>query len=289
MFKIGDMEVHILNSGNVMVDSGGPFGLVPRVLWSKYQPPHNEYYLPMCLNCMVIKTGDKNILVDVGYGDKLDERMRRVTQLTYPNGTLDEGLARIGLSRGDIDLVIDTHLHGDHAAGNTTFGEDGESIVAAYPNAEYVVQEREYQDAMQPNERTAATYFPVNYQPLVESGQMRLLDGDTDLLPGIRGVVMSGHTPAHMGVHVYAGDQHLLFVCDLASYGVHFERLGWMTAYDVEPLITLETKRIWQQFALENNAIVVFPHDTTMIAGRLEASKKPKLVAVSAEEGSAYS
>lgn len=289
MFKIGDIEVHILNSGNVMVDSGGPFGLVPHVLWSKYQPVHNDYYLQMCLNCMVIKTGDKNILVDVGYGNKLDDKMRRITQLTHPNGTLDDGLARIGLSREDIDLVIDTHLHGDHAAGNTTFGEDGTSIVATYPNAEYVVQQREYEDAMQPNERTTATYFPENYQPLVASGQMHLLDGDTDFLAGIRGVMMPGHTPGHMGVHVYHGDQHLLFVCDLASYAIHFERLGWMTAYDVEPLVTLETKRIWQQFAIENNATVVFPHDTTMLAGRLETGKRPKLVALTPDEGAVYS
>ena len=289
MFKIGDMEVHILNSGNVMVDSGGPFGLVPRMLWSKHQPVYHDNYLAMCLNCMVIKTGDKNVLVDVGYGDKLDAKMKRITQLSHPNGTLNEGLARIGLTPADIDLVIDTHLHGDHCAGNTIFGEDGATIIAAYPNAEYVVQQREYDDAMQPNERTAATYFPINYQPLVESGQMRLLEGDTDLLAGVRGVMMPGHTPGHMGVHVYNGDQHLLFVCDLASYGIHFERLGWMTAYDVEPLVTLETKRIWQKFATENNAIVVFPHDTTMLAGRLEAGGKPKLVAVSVEEGAVYS
>lgn len=288
MFKIGNMEIHIINSGQVMVDSGGPFGLVPRILWSKHQPVYNDYYLAMCLNCMVIKTPDKNVLVDVGYGDKLDEKMRRITQLTYPDGTLDEGLTRIGLGRNDIDLVIDTHLHGDHAAGNTTFGEDG-NIIATYPNAEYVVQQCEYEDAMRPDERTRATYFPMNYEPLVDSGQMRLLNGDTDLLSGIRGVVMPGHTPGHMGVHVYHGDEHLLFVCDLASYAVHFERLGWMTAYDIEPLVTLETKRIWQQFALENNATLIFPHDTTMLAGRLEAGKKPKLVGITHEEGAVYS
>ncbi|MBZ0286691.1 MAG: MBL fold metallo-hydrolase, partial [Anaerolineae bacterium] len=127
---------------------------------------------------------------------------------------------------------------------------------------------REYEDAMRPNERTRATYMLSNYEPLHESGQMRLLDGDADLAPGVRGVVTRGHTPGHMSVLLESNGQHLMFVCDMASYAIHFERLGWMTGYDVEPLETLETKRRWQAWALETNAILVFPHDTQRPVGR---------------------
>ncbi|MBZ0274762.1 MAG: MBL fold metallo-hydrolase, partial [Anaerolineae bacterium] len=171
---------------------------------------------------------------------------------------------------------IDTHLHADHAGGNTCFGADG-SIQPVFPNAEYVVQRREYDDAMQPNERTRATYVLDNYHPLVESGQMRLLDGDTDLLPGIRGVVTPGHTPAHMSVLFESHGEHGMFVCDLASYAIHFERLGWMTAYDVEPLVTLESKRRWQAWALETHALLMFAHDPQRPSGRmiLDSSGKP--------------
>jgi glyoxylase-like metal-dependent hydrolase (beta-lactamase superfamily II) len=289
MFKVGDIEVHVINAGQVMVDAGGAFGLVPYVLWSRYQTPTDHYYIPMCLNNLVIKMGGQNIIVDVGHGDKLTDRERDIYQITYPNGTQQEALARLGLSRDDIDLVIDTHLHADHAGGNTTFDADG-NIVATFPNAEYVVQRREYEDAIQPNERTRATYYPFNYQSLHESGQLRLPDGDCDLAPGVRGVVTPGHTPGHMSVHIHSRDEHLLFVCDLASYAVHFERLGWMTAYDVEPLVTLETKRKWQQWALETGAILVFPHDVTMMAGRLREVKdgKYKLAPLTEDEGAVY-
>jgi glyoxylase-like metal-dependent hydrolase (beta-lactamase superfamily II) len=144
------------------------------------------------------------------------------------------------------------------------------------------VQRREYEDAMRPNERTRASYIPANYQPLVESGQMRLLDGDTELAPGVFGVVTPGHTPGHMSVRLESQGEHALFVSDMASYSVHFERLGWMTSYDVEPLITLETKRRWQQWAIQTDALLIFPHDPLRPAARLRPVEggRPALEAV---------
>lgn len=261
MLQIGDMRVHLLNEHMIKVDPGGAFGLVPRALWSPLVPPDEDHLVPMCATCLLVQTADRNILVDTGYGSKLTDKQKANMRLHRPQGFLSDSLARISLSPADIHLVIDTHLHGDHAGGNTHYGEDGQSIIPAFPNAEYVVQRREYDDAMHPNERTRATYFPMNYQPLVESGQMRLLEGDTELAPGIYGVITRGHTPAHMSVRLESYGQHLMFVCDMASYAIHFERLGWMTGYDVEPLETLENKRHWQKWALETNAILVFPHD----------------------------
>jgi glyoxylase-like metal-dependent hydrolase (beta-lactamase superfamily II) len=143
-----------------------------------------------------------------------------------------------------------------------------------FPNAEYVVQRREYEDAIHPNERTRATYIAENFQPLVESGQMRLLDGDTDLAAGIRGIVTPGHTPGHMSVVLQSDGDTLAFLCDLSTYAIHFERLAWMTAFDVEPLITLETKRKWQKWALDTNAILVFPHDTRRPMGRFSLDER---------------
>ena len=268
MLQIGDIRVHLLNEHLNKVDPGGAFGLVPRVLWSPLMPPDEDHLVPMCATCLLVQTAGRNIIVDTGYGDKLPEKQKQNLRLTRPQGGLPDSLARLGLTPADIHLVIDTHLHGDHCGGNTRYAEDGQTILPVFPNAEYVVQRREYDDAMHPNERTRATYLAMNFQPLVESGQMRLLDGDTELAPGVYGVITPGHTPAHMSVRLESGGQHLLFACDLASYAIHFERLGWMTAYDVEPLITLETKRHWQKWALETNAILVFPHDIYRPAGR---------------------
>jgi glyoxylase-like metal-dependent hydrolase (beta-lactamase superfamily II) len=267
MFQIGDIRIHLINDCTVMMEAGGAFGLVPRALWHSLMPPDDENRVPMAAHCLLVQVGERNIVIDTGHGSKLTDKQKQIMMWQSPGGGLVGGLARLGLTPADVDLVIDTHLHGDHAGGNTTFDIEGK-IVAGFPNAEYVVQRREYDDAMRPNERTQATYLQMNYQPLVEAGQMRLLDGDTEIALGIWGIVTPGHTPAHMSIRLESQGQHAAFVCDLASYAIHFERLGWMTAYDVEPLVTLETKRIWQRWALDTNAILVFPHDPVRPVGR---------------------
>jgi glyoxylase-like metal-dependent hydrolase (beta-lactamase superfamily II) len=260
MLRVGDFRIHMINESVIKVDPGGAFGLVPRVLWSPLMPPDENHLVSMIHNCLLVQVGDRNILVDTGHGEKLTEKQKSFMQLTRPYGSLTDALARLGLKPDDIHLVIDTHLHGDHSGSNTRYDEAGK-IVATFPNAEYVVQRREYEDAMRPNERTRATYFPMNYQPLYESSQMRLLDGDAEIFAGITGHVTPGHTPGHMSIRFESNGQQALFVCDMASYAIHFERLGWMTGYDVEPLITLETKRHWQKWALETNALLIFAHD----------------------------
>lgn len=277
MISIGDLHIHMINDHSIRVDPGGLFGLVPRVLWSPLLPPDENHLIPMIANCLLIQVGERNILVDTGYGTKLPEKQRKNMYWEQPGGGLLGGLGRLSLTPADIHLVIDTHLHYDHAGGNTRFGEDGQTILPAFPNAEYVVQGREYEDAMHPNERTRATYLPINYQPLYESGQMRLLDGDSEIAPGIYGVITRGHTPAHMSIRFESGGQQGMFVCDMASSAIHFERLGWMTAYDVEPLETLESKRRWQAWALETGATLFFTHDPQRPVGRyiLGADGKP--------------
>lgn len=274
MFTIGDIEIHLINSGVVWVDSGGPWGLVPRALWSRYLEPDAQHRVPMALTSLLVRAGGKIIVIDTGLGDKLSDKERAIWGLEYPHGTLAEGLARQGVAPEDVDLVIDTHLHADHCAGNTRYAGDGESVIAAFPNAEYVVQRGEYEDASHPNERTRATYLAENFAPLRASGQLTLLDGDTEIVPGITGVIAPGHTDYHQVIRFESGGQHALFVADLASYAVHFERLAWMTAYDVKPLVTLETKRVWQQWALEHDALLIFQHDTQTLAGRLTEDER---------------
>ncbi|MDQ7024716.1 MAG: MBL fold metallo-hydrolase [Anaerolineae bacterium] len=284
MIKIGDIEIHLINDCRVMVDGGGAFGLVPRILWQRYFKPTDDNMIPMNQTCLFVRANGKNIIVDTGLGTKLNDKVRRIFRIEAEGGLLT-GLAKLGVLPEEIDLVIDTHLHSDHAGGNTKFVEGStDEVEATFPNAEYVVQRREYEDAMQPNERTAATYFPFNYQPLVESGQMRLLDGDEELLPGITGIVTPGHTPAHMSIRFESKGEHAAFLCDLASYAVHFERIAWMTAYDVEPLRTLETKRIWQQWALDNDAIVIFPHDVKRPIGRLTQTERGAIIVEAIDE-----
>jgi glyoxylase-like metal-dependent hydrolase (beta-lactamase superfamily II) len=269
MTQIGAIQIAVVSDGVVHVDAGGPFGLVPRALYQSIFEPDANNLIPMTLNCLLVRAAGKTVVVDTGLGDKLTDKLKRQWVLERPEGGLLDALARHGVRPTDVDVVINTHLHGDHCAGNTSFKSNLSGVVPVFPNAEYVTQRREHDDAMHPNERTQATYAPINYQPLVESGQMRLLDGDAEILPGVYGVITRGHTPAHMSIRFESQGQHALYVADLASYAVHFERLGWMTAYDVEPLQTLETKRYWQQWALDTGALIIFEHDPYVCAGCL--------------------
>jgi len=266
MIHLGAFQLYFLTDGTVHVDAGGPFGLVPRALYRDYLQPNAENQIPMTLTCLLIRAHGKLILVDTGLGDKLTDKMKENWGLLRSE-TLLEGLARQGVAPDQIDMVINTHLHADHCSGNTLFTAKG--IEPTFPNAHYYVQRREYEDATHTNERTRSTYYEPNFQPLLDCGQMTLLDGDTDILPGVRGVVTPGHTPGHQSILLSSEGQHALFLSDLASYMIHFERLSWMTSYDTEPLVPLETKRKWQAWVLEHRALLISQHDPKVKAGYL--------------------
>lgn len=269
------MQWHIVRTGRVLVDAGGPFGLVPRALWSKKLKPDEHNHVPMDLNCLLVHSDGKVILVDNGLGDKLDKRGRRNWSIQYPDGTLLGNLKELGVAPEDVDIVIDTHLHWDHCGGNTRI-EDGE-VVPTFPRAEYLVQYIEWAQAMQPDARTRATYLLDNYRPIWERSQYRFLYGDTHVTDEVRCVVTRGHTRAHQSVIIEGGETPVMYLADLSSYAVHFARAAWVTAYDVEPLETIATKQRWQAWALENNSTLVFEHDTQIPLGRLVKDQEGKL------------
>ncbi len=275
MFRIGDIEVYLFNDAATWVDTGGMFGLVPRALWSRYYAVDARHLLKTATHNLLIRAGGQNIIVDTGFGNCLSAAQRKRRSVTDFDGT-HAGLTALGIAPADIDIVIDTHLHDDHCTGNFRLDAAG-ARQPAFPNAEYLVQAREYHEAMQPNERTRATYLPANYQPLYESCQLRLLEGDSEILPGIDALVTPGHTPAHMSLRLASQGAQAAFLSDLASQAIHFERLGWMSAYDVEPLVTLETKRHWQKWALATQALLIFPHDALRPAGRLIENEQGRL------------
>ena len=267
MIQIGEIELYLFNDATAYMDPGGLFGLVPRVLWSRRYNADERHLIRCATHNLLIRAAGANILVDSGFGNNLTDSQRRFLHIAEDDGT-QRGLAALGISANEIDIVIDTHLHDDHCTGNFRRAADG-SRAPAFPNAEYLVQRREYEDATNLNERTRATYRPENYVPLLQSGQMRLLDGDAEIAPGVSAIETPGHTPGHMSVRIESDGESAAFLCDMASLAVHFERLAWMTSFDVEPLVTLETKRRWQQWALETKALLIFPHDAATPAGRL--------------------
>ncbi len=264
---IEDLEVHLLSDGYVRADAGGPFGLVPRALYSQYFVPDENNTVPEGLTSLLVRSRGKWILVDNGLGDKLTEKEARNWGLTRPAGGLLEALDRLGIEPGQIDVVINTHLHSDHVGGNTRW-ENGEPV-AAFPRADYYVQRMEWADASFPDVRTRGTYFAWNFAPLLTQGRLKLLHGDFAITDQVRCVVTPGHTRGHQSVLLQAGPWRGLFLGDLASHAVHMERTAWLTSFDVFPLENLATKQHWQRWALETGAWLFFEHEPKSIVARL--------------------
>jgi len=273
------VAIHLLSDGVSYWDGGGAFGLVPRTKWMKLLPPDEHNRVPQELRSVLIQTNGQNILVDCGVGDKPNDALAAQYEVRRPHGHLLDDLARHGLTPEQIDAVVCTHLHGDHAGWATRIcgspGGDLLNCAPTFPNARYYAQRQEYHDATHTNERTRNTYFPQNYTPLSEAGVLTLLDGETEIAPGVRLVPTPGHTAGHQSVVIQTvGHPTVLILGDLATYMIQFARLPWVTAYDVLPLITIETKRVWQEWAYKRGAILISPHDTQIPAGRLVKTDK---------------
>lgn len=272
MPKLQNLEYHLVSDGICWPDGGGAFGLVPRVVWERSVPPDDKNRVLFALNNLLIYSEGKKILVDTGYGQKLSRKMRLHAGLERPQGDLLDGLTRLDLKPEDIDIVINTHLHLDHCGGNTIIRE--EKVVPTFPNAQYLIQRLEWSEAIAPNERTQATYFPENYQPLLETGQMEIINGPTQVTADVRTAITRGHTRAHQVVVLESNGETALFIGDMATLHYHLERLAWVTGFDVEPLESIETKRYWQQWAVEKDALLIFQHDIQIPIGKLRPDGK---------------
>jgi len=267
MKTIGDLSLAVVSDGTVWADAGGPFGLVPRVLYQRYLVPDEHNRIPMTLQCLFVRSEGKNILIDTGLGSKLPPEAIEQWGLQRPQGTLLDDLGRLGVQPEAIDIVINTHLHADHCSGNTRLDDGG--VQPSFPNAEYWVQHIEWAEASHPDARTRGTYYDVNFEPLMRSGQLRLLHGDTPVTGEVRCVVTPGHTRGHQSVELQSGSWHGLYVGDMASYAVHMQRTAWLTSYDVFPLENIRTKQRWQRWAVEHDAWLFFEHDPQIKAARL--------------------
>ncbi|MGD8623279.1 MAG: MBL fold metallo-hydrolase [Anaerolineae bacterium] len=271
--QFGNVKLHLITDGTYWEDGGALFGLVPKPLWAKVMEPDERNRLPFKMRCLLIETAKQRILVDTGYGDKLSAKERGFLSLEGERRLLTN-LENLGVGPLDVDLVINTHLHGDHCGGNTLYDQDGE-LAPAFPWATYCVQRLELADASFPNERTRATYRQENFQPLEQARQLRVVWGDTRLTDEIRVVVTPGHTRAHQCVVIESAGQTAIFLGDVASWPIHMERLAWVPAFDVEPLVSIETKRNLAQWAVENRVLLIFQHHPEVEAGYLHTTERP--------------
>jgi glyoxylase-like metal-dependent hydrolase (beta-lactamase superfamily II) len=236
VIELGDVSVHLLDDGRFALDGGAMYGVVPRTLWEKHDPPDERNRVTLGLNIALVLTAGKKVLVDTGMGDKWSEKERAIYRIERSRTLLDS-LRALGYGPEDIDVVVNTHLHFDHSGGNTTL-KDGK-VVPTFPKARYVVQMGEWEDATHPNERNRASYLEPNFVPIAESRQLETVQGQAEVAPGVHVVPVGGHTAYHQMVIVEGGRQALVIPTDLVPTTAHLP-LPYIMGYDLFPVGTLE-------------------------------------------------
>jgi glyoxylase-like metal-dependent hydrolase (beta-lactamase superfamily II) len=272
-FRLGDLELCVVNDGIIRQDAGATFGLIPKVMWERYTPDLDEQNrMAVGNNSLLVRSRGKTVLLDTGVGTKPTRAPGAMD--IEDGGKLFENLARAGVRSDEIDVVVNTHLHFDHCGGNT-FSEDGKPV-RAFPRARYFVQMGEWEAASHPNERTRGTYLAENFEPLEDARQVELVSGEVEVVKGVRIVPAPGHTEDHCVIELESGGRFALYVGELSQHPVMLERLAWISAFDVLPLVSLETKRRMMDWAVEKRALLVSVHAPYPGLGRLVAEEGGK-------------
>lgn len=266
--KAGKFVIYPVTDVNIYLDGGAVFGIVPRVLWEKVYPPDDRNRIQLSLHCPLVVTGRYNILIDSGVGTKHNEKFCRIYGIDKKSNLL-ESLHRFGYQPKDIDLIINTHLHFDHAGGNTTVNEKGK-IVPAFPNARYFVQKGEMEAATNSNERTRASYLTEDFLPIDDQKRLSIVNEEIiELDKGVSLIKIGGHTQHHQCVKIESEGHVAFFLGDLVPTVAHLH-YPYISGYDLFPLETLENKKKVLKQAYEEHWLLIFQHDPKVRMGYLK-------------------
>ena len=266
----GDLELTPLLDGFFRLDGGAMFGVVPKPLWERHAAPDEKNRIRLGLRPLLVRGRNKTMIIDAGIGDKMDPKSCEIYGIDRA-ADLDASLAAAGLTAGDIDIVLASHLHFDHAGGFTTRDASG-ALRPRFPNARYVVRTAEWEDATHPHERNRASYLPENFVPLMEAGVLDLVPDDAEIMPGVRVVRTGGHTMHHQIVFIESGGRTAVFAADLMPTAAHVSG-PWIMAYDLYPMDTLAFKRSFVRDAIARDYLVFFEHDPVIAAGYIREEK----------------
>ena len=265
-FESGSCRVSVLSAGSLRLDGGAMFGVVPKPLWAKARPADDRNRILLGMNVLLVEDGDRVTLVDSGAGTKWDAKHKEI--YGFEPKTPEEILAPAGLTPDAVSVVVCSHLHFDHAGGNTVRDGSGD-LAPAFPNARYVVQRGELDFARLDNERIRASYERDNFEPIAGAGLFDLVEGDLRIAPRIEVRVAPGHTPHLQIVLVDTGEHVVAFLADLVPTTSHLP-YPWIMGYDVEPLRTLASKKRILPAAVRERWWCVFEHDADVPLGTLE-------------------
>jgi methylmalonyl-CoA epimerase len=271
---LGDLELISVCDGFFRLDGGSMFGIVPKALWEKKTPADHRNRITLAMRPLVVR-GMRTMIVDAGLGDKENDRFHDIYGVERRRN-LDHTLAEAGVSIEDVDIVLATHLHFDHAGGFTVRDASGR-LRPRFPRAQYVVRRGEWEDATHPNARTRASYLLDNYVPLADAGVLQLVDDDQTIMPGVRVRRTGGHTMHHQMIVIESGGKTAAFVADLMPTLAHLPD-AWVMGFDVCPMDTLAEKQRFVGEAVEKDILVFFEHDPVVSAGRLRVQDGTRIV-----------
>jgi glyoxylase-like metal-dependent hydrolase (beta-lactamase superfamily II) len=268
--SVGDFRVTLVRAGVYHWDGGTFFGVVPKTLWSKQFPADERNLVRLAFNCYVVETGDHTALIETAGGDSMDDRARERMKLPARLEPLPELIAREGIDPERIDTVINTHLHWDHCGWNTRI-ENG-AVRPLFPRATYYTRKGEWEHAHVRHPRDAVSYIDTNYDPLVDSGRMKLLDADAEVIPGVGVHLAPGHNRDMMVVTARSAGETFCFFSDLAPTTAHLTPT-WVAAFDLYPLECIDTKTRWLGRAARENWVCGFGHDCEVAFARVEETQ----------------
>jgi glyoxylase-like metal-dependent hydrolase (beta-lactamase superfamily II) len=269
---LGDFELTALSDGTYPLDGGALFGVVPKAIWSKKVTADENNFVAAGLNSVVVRTGRQTVLIETGLGNKLPDNMVKI--YGQPAKLLG-ALETAGISPDQIDIVINSHLHFDHCGWNTV--RQGERIVPTFPKAKYYAQRGEWEHA-HAGERDGVSYLSKNYDPLVLSGTMELLQGDQEIVPGISVKVFPGHTRDMQGIIITSQGHTACYISDLIPTTAHLE-LNYVMGFDLYPLQTIESRKLYYARSIPEKWLTMFTHDQDTPWAYVETSEKGRMVA----------
>jgi glyoxylase-like metal-dependent hydrolase (beta-lactamase superfamily II) len=258
--ELGRFRLHALEAGLQRLDGGAMFGVVPKPLWERRIPADERNRIPLALRCLLIETADSLLLVDTGIGNKESAKFREIYGVENAGSPtrLEDAIRAAGFEPSDVDTVLNTHLHFDHAGGDT-WTDDG-VVRPSFPGARHLVQRGEWEFAHRDNVRIRASYLPAGFDPVAQAGLFEWLEGEVEVLPGVRALPTPGHTPYHQSVLIESEGRVACFLADLVPTTAHLP-LPWIMGYDVEPLVTLEAKTRLLERARREQWLLIFEHD----------------------------
>lgn len=281
MPRIGNYTVYSIETGFLGLDGGAMFGIVPKTLWNRTTEADDRNRITLAMRCLLLEGNGRLILVDNGVGHKYDSKFADIFAIDHETATLGRSLARLGFAPKDVTDVILTHLHFDHCGGTTQ--REGDNLSLAFPNAVHHVQKNHWEWARTPNSREQASFLAENLDPLQDSGQLSLVAGDREIVPGVESLVVDGHTRAQQVLKIADQDRTLVYMADLIPTSAHL-RPTWGMAFDVEPLKAISEKQAFLKQAAENGWAIFFEHDPNVevmdveqIDGRIRGTKPRSL------------